>query len=259
MELIKPIVKVGNSAGIILPKEWLNGMARVELIEKPINIEKELFEILSEFLKDIEGIYIVGSYGRGDETSNSDVDILVVTNKTNKRIEQGKYNLILISKDKLLETIHQNALPLLPMIIEAKTLLNESLLKSYSKIALTRKNLDFYFHSVESALNVCKESIKLDKLENKRVSESSLAYSLVLNLRSVYIINSIIKNKRWSTSGLQALINKIGGSLDIYKNYIEIKNNKKPQSEISIDIAEKLINYIEVNLGTHKRWARRKR
>ena len=33
MKLIKQIVKVGNSAGVILPKEWYGGKARVEFIE----------------------------------------------------------------------------------------------------------------------------------------------------------------------------------------------------------------------------------
>src|SRR3989338_1511993 len=122
MKMIKQIVRVGNSAGIILPKEWLNGKAKVELIEKPLDLKKELFEILSEYLKDIGGIYLVGSYGRGDETNKSDVDVFVITNKTNKRMDEGKYNLILISKENLEKSIQNNALPLLPMILEARTI-----------------------------------------------------------------------------------------------------------------------------------------
>ena len=43
-ELIKQIVKVGNSAGVILPREWLNGKARIELIEKAIQFGKAMLE-----------------------------------------------------------------------------------------------------------------------------------------------------------------------------------------------------------------------
>ena len=39
-ELIKPIVRMGNSACVLLPKAWVDGKARVELIEKPIDIKK---------------------------------------------------------------------------------------------------------------------------------------------------------------------------------------------------------------------------
>ena len=79
-ELIKPIVKVGNSAGIILPKEWLNGKEKVELIETPKDIKKELLEVLDSYLPDIIGIYLTGSYARGEETPESDIDILVELN-----------------------------------------------------------------------------------------------------------------------------------------------------------------------------------
>ena len=55
-ELIKPIVRVGNSAGIVLPREWLNGKAKVELIEKPIDIKRDILEILEPYLEDVVGI-----------------------------------------------------------------------------------------------------------------------------------------------------------------------------------------------------------
>ena len=47
MELIKPIIRVGNSAGVILPKEWLNGEAKIRLISKPKNIEKFVLQKFS--------------------------------------------------------------------------------------------------------------------------------------------------------------------------------------------------------------------
>ena len=76
-ELIKPIVKFGNSAGVILPREWLNGKAKIELVEKPLNINKDILEILEPYFNDIQGIYLVGSYARGEQTQESDIDVLV--------------------------------------------------------------------------------------------------------------------------------------------------------------------------------------
>ena len=79
-ELIKPIIKVGNSAGVILPKNWINGEARIELIEKPLDIKNDILEILKPYLQNIEGIYLIGSYARGDYKSNSDIDIFIEFN-----------------------------------------------------------------------------------------------------------------------------------------------------------------------------------
>ena len=116
-ELTKQIVKVGNSAGVLLPREWLNGMARVELVKKPIDIQKNVLEIIGDYLEDAIGIYLTGSYARGEESERSDVDILVITNSVNKRIVRGVYNIILISKEKVEKTLEHNILPLLPMLL----------------------------------------------------------------------------------------------------------------------------------------------
>ena len=61
MELIKPIVRVGNSAGVLVPKDWLNGEARVTLVKKPQNIRQNTLEILNAYLPHIIGLYLVGN------------------------------------------------------------------------------------------------------------------------------------------------------------------------------------------------------
>ena len=46
MELIKETIRVGNSAGVLLPKEFLN--TKVKIVLQPLNIEKDILEILLE-------------------------------------------------------------------------------------------------------------------------------------------------------------------------------------------------------------------
>ena len=99
-KLLKPIVRMGNSACVMLPKAWINGKARVELIQEPLNITKDVFEILKPYLKDVLGIYLVGSYARGEETQESDIDILVITENINKKINKGKYDTVIPYKYK---------------------------------------------------------------------------------------------------------------------------------------------------------------
>ena len=256
-EIIKSVVAVGNSAGVILPREWLKGKAKVSLVEEPLNIKKDIFEILESYLEDTIGIYIIGSYARGEQTERSDVDILVITNETNKRIEDGKYNIILISKKNVEDALKNNILPILPMIKEAKPVLNSGLLEDYGKIILTQRNLRFHIETTKSALKVVYEMIKLDR-EWPSNSSDTIAYSLILRLRESYIVDCIIKGKRWSNKELKNKIKKITGSLRAYEGYLRVKDNKKEREELSIGEAEKLHKYILRSIKQHEKWVEKR-
>ena len=246
-ELMRPIVRVGNSAGVILPKEWLNGKARIELIITPTNIKKEIFEILEDYLQEIHGIYLAGSYARKEETEKSDIDVLAITSKINKRIAKGKYNIILISQEEVETALKKNILPFLPMLIEAKPILNGELLNKLREVRLTEGNLRSHLEIVKSGLAVNREFIKLNKELNEDSGDAN-SYSLILHLRSVYIVDCLIKNKIWSTNGLLSLIKGITGSIRAYEGYLRVKNNKGKGGELPLVEAEKLYDYILIKI-----------
>lgn len=256
MELVRPIVRVGNSAGVILPREWLNGKAKIELIARPLDVKKEVFEILEEYFQDIIGIYLVGSYAREEHTDESDVDVLVITNSINKLIEKGKYSISLISKDKLEQMLISNILPLLPMIKEAKPLLNGKLIEKYKETPLTRKNLDWHIESTKSILNVARAEIDLDKESSSKCADS-VAYSLVLRLRGIYIVDCMNDGKRWSNKELLRMINKISGSLEAYEGYLRVKNSKSLKEKLPIEEAEKLYSYVYSKIREQEKWVKR--
>ena len=65
---------VGTSAGVLLPRSWLNKRVVVTLEEKNIeNITKEIINFLVEknLLNEVKGIYLIGSYARDEESSDS--------------------------------------------------------------------------------------------------------------------------------------------------------------------------------------------
>ncbi len=258
MNLIRQIVRVGNSAGVILPREWLNGKARVELVEKPINIKRDVLEILEPYLGDIQGIYLVGSYARGEQRGGSDVDVLVITDDLNKKIEHGKYEIIFISKNKVEKALENSAFPIIPMLREAKSIMNGELIGKYIEYPLTKKNLHWSLELTKSAMKINKKAIDLDKEWPSNCGDAT-AYSLILRLRERYIIDCIRKNKLWSTKGLLALINKITGSLKAYEGYLRVKENrKKDLEELPVSEAEKLYDYIVKKLKEEERWLARK-
>ena len=257
MKLERNIIKVGNSAGVLLPRSWLHGKAEVILLEKPSDIRHEILEILSPFLEEIIGIYLVGSYARGEETEISDIDVLVVTHQINKTIKKGKYSLLLISKDTLEKALSRNILPLFPMLHEAKTLLNKEFLSKYRKITLTKRNMAFYLEITKSSMNICKGFIELSEEDNSNLGDG-IAHSLILGLRSAYIVDHLIKNKSWNTADLLALIEKISGSLEAYEGYIRAKHNKKYREKLPGVEAKRIYAYIIKKLEKHGKWIRKK-
>lgn len=243
MELIKKITKAGNSSNVLLPKEWLGGTARVELIEKPINIVEDTIKILGPHLKNILGIYLTGSYARGEETSESDIDILTITIDLNQKIKKGKYEIILISKENLDKAIKKNIIPLLPMIREAKPIINEELIKKYSKIKPNKKNLKWIADITKSSRRICAEDIKLSRELGENVSDG-IIYSIILGLRSVYTIDCLKKGKTPTKKRLMSLIKKISKTKEPYNAYLRSKNNKPDAESVSPDVAEKLNEYV---------------
>ena len=84
-QIIRKVSKVGNGAHVFVPKEWVNEEIIIVRAQK-LSLKEELMKILSPYTEDVIGIYIIGSYARGEQSGRSDVDLLVVTNKTNKLV-----------------------------------------------------------------------------------------------------------------------------------------------------------------------------
>ena len=214
MELIKPIIKVGNSAGVLLPKKWLHGEAKVTLLVRPLNLEEDILNILRPYLSSVIGIALTGSYARKEETIRSDIDVLAITTNISKKIKKGKFDIILISREETENLLRNNAIPILPILIEAKPILNSEIIDKYRKTSLTKNNLKWHFETTRSALKVQKESIGLAELEDKTISDN-IVYSLILRLREAYIVDCLSKAKQYTTKSFLALLDKIQISREI--------------------------------------------
>lgn len=258
MELIRNTIRVGNSAGVLLPKEWLNSQVRVEIIsKKPIDILVDVINILENegIFSDILGIYLTGSYARNEETPESDIDILVITDNINRSVKRGIYELLVISKDNLIRLLNKNIMPLLPMLVESKSLLNQELLEELKKTKINKKNLEWHINTTKESIKKSKSLIEIrKKLRDSKISDG-IAYSLVLRMRGIYIIDCLKKNKLWSNKELVNLIEKITGSSLIYERYNHIKNEKgEDQEKLPLTEAEKLILYIEEKNKEQEKW-----
>lgn len=248
---IKKTIKAGNSSAVILPRSWLNKEVRVELIKKtPEIILSDIISIVKKYIElgDIIGIYLIGSYARGEEDENSDIDILVITHDTDKEmINEGIYNILIISSELLKQKLNQDLFPVGQMIKEAKPILNSSYLDSI-EIKITKRNIKWYLDTTEDKLKIISRVIDKMRKNNKKCVNNAVAYTLVLRIRTLYILKKLMENRDYSKRDFIRLIKKISEGINAYEGYLAVKNNSEEKSWTTIEETEKLYNYLKSEL-----------
>lgn len=248
---IKKAIKAGNSSAVILPRAWLNKEVRIELIKKnPEIILHDVLEILKKHapLKSVIGIYLTGSYARGEEDENSDIDILVITDNIDKEmINEGIYNVLIVSYQLVNQKLEENLLPIGPMIKEAKPLINGEFIEDL-EIEITKKNIKWYINTTKEKLDIIKEYIDDAKNRNKKYLVDKIAYTLVLRIRTLEIIKKLIQNKDYSKRKFEKLIKKISKNNNAYERYLASKNHLKEEYKLTIDESERLYEYLKKDL-----------
>lgn len=240
--IIKNTREVGTSAGVLLPKSWLNKQVVVTLFEP--SKDKIAKEVIEELFKhnlnqEIKGIYLYGSYSRGDFDFNSDIDILVITQNTNKIFKYNNYEILLVSENSFSKNLPNN-LNYLSILREIKVLLNKEIIDTYRNKKYSfnlKKNLS----EIEGVLKINKDSLKMCQ-ENKLNVPDGIVYSIVLRLRELYLIKCLLSNKDYHKKDFLDIVEE-----KIYLSYLRIKRNEKELNNI---LADELIKVIDLS----KKW-----
>lgn len=238
--LIKQTREVGTSAGVLLPRKWLNKQVVVTLLSP--SIEEIARDILSIFFKqnlndEIKGIYLVGSYAREDYSPESDIDVLVITQKTNKLISQNNYEILLLCEDNFSKNLSKN-LNYLSMLKEIKVIINKELIEKYTK-KKNKLKVRPILNEIKKILKINKESVRICEETEKNIPDG-IVYSIVLRLRELYLIKCLISNKDYSKGDFI----KISGE-KIYSAYTRVKKNEKELNNIFPDEIKNLLDLSE--------------
>lgn len=238
--LVKQAIKLGNSAGVILPKGWEYRKVKVELVED--SITRDVFDIIGEngLLSDVIGVYLAGSYAREEERPNSNIDILIVTEKTNKIVKRGNYELLFVSENSLDKNITRS-LYIYSMIREAKVILNNSLIRKYKYEKFS--SYKEIIKEINSMIKFNRESVGTAKEIQGKVLDG-MAYSIVLRLRELFLLDCFLKDKNYSSRKFIEIIEK-KASKEAYEAYLRIKNDLRPKNNVNPEDAEKLLDYSE--------------
>ncbi len=193
---VKIVQRFGNSGHIILPKEYVG--KRISFVAEPKtfeDIKSEILEILKPYLEYIVGIYMYGSFARNEQTINSDIDILVITSYKLKIVDKVESYTIVSTTIKGLEnTLKKNAVLVLPIIKEAKSIINADVLEKYKKYEFTKKNTKGFVDVTKRILELNKKGLELD------FEIGSLVYSLMLRIRGLLMIKLILNDNLYSKS-----------------------------------------------------------
>ncbi len=244
---IKKAVKAGNSSAVILPRAWLNREVRVELAKK--TAETILLDVINIARKNINlekiiGIYLVGSYARGEESKDSDIDVLIISGGIDKEmIHEGMYNILIVSKELLEQKLKKDLFPVGQMIKEAKPLINSDYLGSI-EVKVTKKSVKWHVDTTDEKIGLIKEI--LEKINNsKKKVDNRAIYTLVLRIRTLFIIQKLIKNQDYSKKSFIKLIENISGSNNAYEAYLSIKNKLEEANKATKEEAERLYHYLK--------------
>ncbi|HLD98098.1 MAG TPA: hypothetical protein VI815_02140, partial [Candidatus Nanoarchaeia archaeon] len=101
-EFYRRTVKVGNSAGVLLPKSLLGAEVKVSVINMPHNLKKDALRILEPILENIIGIYIIKQefesnkesskkQEKSEKNRNKKTEILAVSTNIQKHFEKDNY------------------------------------------------------------------------------------------------------------------------------------------------------------------------
>lgn len=250
----KLVQKFGNSSHVVLPKEYIGKRIRFVTEAKTFqDIKSEILSILKPYFENIIGVYLYGSYARDEQTIDSDIDVLVVTDAKFKIMEKvDNYHIISATIVDIDNTLKNNAVLILPIIKEAKTIINPDSLRKYKDYKFRNKNTKQFLDDTKKILELNKNGLELD------FEVGSLVYSLILRIRCLLMIKLIVNNKVYSKDSLFNYLesnsiqkNKIEEIYRIYtneRNNIHVKENNiitKTDIEKLFVMAKKLLMEIK--------------
>lgn len=239
-QITRKVTPIGNGAHVFAPKEWLGEEIKLIRTRKPL--KERILSLLNPYLENIEGIYLYGSHARGEAEKGSDIDLLVVADKKLKIKTKG-YEIIALKKEDIKKAIKISPILMHAILSEANPIINHQLLKELKSDNIP-KNPDF-----KSYLKETKNIIGINKnLLEKKENLEGIAYSLILRLKGLFIIKSLLSNKKQANKDFEKWIKKnlpninLKTTMDCYK---AIKRNTKPKEFPETSDLKQLLNLLD--------------
>lgn len=255
-EHIADVRKWGNGGGVLLPREWLGMQVKFVLIDRTLELRKEVLAILEPYMEEIMGIYLVGSYARGDQREDSDIDILVISHQMKKMIRSGKYEIEIMPLKQVLALMKQYPAMIYPKIVDARPLMNKGLLEELRDIPLAPDAMRRYLHDCTRIIREDRALLAKDARSGEVLRSTSIVYSALLRLRALYMMQQIEKRERYSTEAFESqVIASLGIGRaewsDLHEVYKAVRDDRRTRVRVPLATAARLIDVLERAVKTY--------
>ena len=216
-QIIRVVAPTGNGAHVFIPKEWTGEEVFViRKIKQKTDIKSKILAALDNYLEHIEGMYLYGSYARDEADKNSDIDLLVITDKK-LSIKIKGFEIICLQQSEIDKVMKIDSLIIYSALAEAKPILNSSLLSKLRQKYSPKSN-DFmkYIRETENVIKI-----------NEKLLEP---YSIIFRLRGIYLINCLLKNKEYSKKEFLSWLKRNSSNTNVnrvYEDYVNYKRTNK--------------------------------
>jgi len=245
-EVVKEVMPFGNGSIVYTPKKWIGRSVRVILEEEPIEIREHIVGQLQPYLEHVKAVSMHGSFARDEQTPDSDIDVLVIADRKFSLEKRGRFDFTVMAEDTLRKELEgKDPFYVYSILQEARPILNEGLLEELGKIRIDKRNFKWLLEESESALRIVKGFLRLDKLQKrKQLDSKAIIYSMILRLRGIFLVQRILKNKKYSNWEFKLFLQEKGLAKelveDLYGIYRAERNGGKTNKSISLADCERL-------------------
>ena len=122
----KRTIRVGNSSGVLLPRNILGADVRITVVRLPRNTKRDIINLLSPILENILGVYLIWEREKS-------IEVLAVSINISRHIERDYYSIDVVPLERLKKSIKENK-ETKGKIMEATVIINTKLLSELKSI-----------------------------------------------------------------------------------------------------------------------------
>lgn len=247
----KKVVPLGNGSVVYTPKKWIGKTVSVILEEKPVDVVSEVLTELKPHISAVEGIFLFGSFARSEQKKDSDIDVLVISEKPLDLKKRGQFDFLVKKKSLLVEELKKDGtLFLRQLLSEAKPIFNSSLLGELQKTK-TEPDFNRFFQDTLTAFSHVQQLLEKEKKQGKTITGSGASiFSLILRLKTLFLIHCFAKKIPFSNTRFDAFLKSHGFSEETIRAFLTVfraeRQNQATTEKIALQDAEKLFETAKI-------------
>lgn len=247
MKIIKKVVEIGNGAAVYVSKEYVGKEVTIIFPENTQELKKRILNSLIEFMPNIIGVYLFGSYARGEQTEDSDIDVLIIVQEKDERIKavlQGM-DIRIITLETIKRSIANFPVLIIPILRESIPLFNKNLLDDLNSIKINFSKFNWSFSEIKRIIKIIEGYSELRQNE----MSGDFIYSLIMRVRVCYLIECLIHNKKFTNKAIEVLLSNNGFDIEEINNffniYKKIRNDQESFKVVKKESVLKLLKFLK--------------